>query len=503
MADPISFAVGSAIIGAGGSFAVASAVATVAFYAVTAAPFIIPAVVADKQRRALANARGVVGDDRALQQAIPQAAPAHMLLLGYAHVAGTPFFIRGNEDLRPYFYKGLLLAAHECDGLDSVWINGTEVFINSETYEATSTPFNDGVQNFLSVSFRNGSIDQAIDPILAADFPDLPSTYRQRGNCTAVVKAHYGTGDDRDAQDDKHKELYGDGNFEPIFRVRGSKVYDPRDPMQSVSDPSTWAWSRNAVLNAAHYLCWFYKGMRNRIDWDRIADGANIADQEKLTKGGVYFPQFTVDGGIFSTDPVQDAVSDLMSACGGRVIRKAGKVYIYPNQKEQSVGTIHAGNFRGQVQYSNGLPIGQLANVFKPEFFSPERGYKIVPGPVIRDTAAITADGEERERTERYPFTETHERAQRLAMAEYLENRVQETVTLGVDLDAVQWDAGRVITLDLARFMPQLTGQWRIIKKSWSDGLLGYVLQLKKYDGAVLDFDPQTDEQDFEAEEIA
>ena len=503
MAASVSWAVTAAVWQTGASYAVAAAVGTAAYVAVTVAPFVISAVVADKQRRALANARGAVGDDRALQQAIPQAAPAHMLLLGYAHVAGTPFFIRGNQDLRPYLYQGLLLAAHECDGLDSVWINGTQVRINSTTFEATSTPFNDGSQNFLSVSFRNGSLDQEIDPILAADFPDLTSTYRQRGVCTAVVKAHYGTGANRDAQEDKHKELYGDGKFTPLFRVRGSKVYDPRDPSQSLGDPTTWKWSRNAVLNSAHYLCWVYKNMRSRIDWDRIGDGANIADVEKLSKDGIYFPQYTVDGGLFSSDPIQDAVSDLMSACGGRLIRRAGKVYVYPNQIEQSVGTIHASNLRGQVQYANGLPMGQIANILKPEFFSPERGYKIVPGPVIRDTDAIAADGEERERTERYPFTETSPRAQRLANAEYRENRVQETVTLGCDLDAIKWDAGRVVTLDLGRFMPQLTGQWRIISKAWADGLMGYTMQLKKYDGSVLDFDPAIDEKTFEVEEIA
>jgi hypothetical protein len=51
--------------------------------------------------------------------------------------------------------------------------------------------------------------------------------------------------------------------------------------------------------------------------------------------------------------------------------------------------------------------------------------------------------------------------------------------------------------------MPQLTGQWRIVSKGWSDGLMGYTMQLKKYDGGVLDFDPATDEKTFEVEEIA
>ena len=493
MADPVSYAVGSAVLTATGSFAVASTAATIAYVAVIAAPIVASVVVSERQRRAASNARGLVNDDRALQQAIPKAAPEHMLLLGYAHIAGTPFFVRGNEDTRPYYYRGVLLAAHECDGLDSVWINGTRVFIDDDGY-AISTPFNDGSTQFIRVSFRSGTLAQAIDTILNADFT-LPSTYRQRGHATAVIKAHYG------ADDDKHRELYGDGDFNPLFRVRGAKVFDPRGLNQSIGDASSWAWSRNAALNAAHYLCWIYPGMRSRLDWDRIGEAADVCDRVVWTKAGDPIAQFTLDGAILSSDPVPDAVSDLLSACGGRLIRRAGKYYIRPAQRETSTGTLHAGNLRGSVQYSNGLPVGQLSNTLNPEFMSPERGYKIVPGPVISDSADVTADGQERARTERYPFSETWPRVARLATIEYREGRAQETVTCGVDISARGWDAGRVITLDLGQFNSRLTGLWRIVRKAWSDGLMGYVLELRRYDDTAYDFTPSSDEADFTIDE--
>lgn len=505
MALAVSQAVGTAVFAATASFAVASAAATVAFYAVVAAPFVLSAVMADRQRRALANARGLVGDANALQQPIREPAPQHVLALGYATWSGADFFIRGGEENRPYFYLGRLLAAHECDGLESVIVNGQVVLIDPVTGEATGTPFNDGVTVFLQVSFRAGTLDQAIDPILAADFPSLPSTYRQRGQATAVVKAHYGTGANTDEKDEKHKALYGDGEFNPVFRVRGSKVFNPLDPTQSLDDPATWKWSRNAALNAAHYLCWKYRDMRSRIDWnDRMKTAAEICDRYRISQAGENFRQFTLDGAIFSTDPVPDAVSDLLSACGGKLIRDAGKYYIWPSQTEAPVGTIHRGNLRGGVQYRNGVPKGQVANTLLPEFFSPERGYKPVPGPVISDAAAIAEDGETRERSERYPFTETSPRAQRLAWVEFREGRQQETATLGCDLSGLDWQAGRVVTLDLAHILPELTGTWRILSKAWSDGLQGFTLQLRKYDPADGPdaFDPATDEQTFEVEEI-
>jgi len=500
MADPISMAVGTAVLTSTGSFAVASAAVT-AFWATAATVALnvaVSSVVADRQRRARQNSQRIVGDDRSLQQSIPEPAPEHYRLYGYAFLAGTPFFLRGGEENRPYLYRGVALAGHECDGLDSVWINGTRVLIGNDGF-ATSTPFNDGVTQFIKVSFRSGTLTQAIDSILSADFSSLPSTYRQLGTCTAVIKAHYGTGANRDEQEDKHRELFGDGEFVPLWRVRGAKIYDPRDVTQSLGDPSTWQWSRNAALVIADYLVWKYPSIS--IDWDRIAEAADICDLTVRSKAGEAFAQFTMDGVIRAGDPPQDVINDLLSSCGGRLIRQEGKYHVRPAQIETPVGTIHAGNLRGGIQFNNGLPVGQLVNELKPEFFSPERGYKMVPGPVISVPADVTADGERRSRSERYPFTETSPRAQRLASIEYKEGRIQQTVTLGVDLSAFKWAAGRTVMLDLAQFNPVLTGQWRILNRPWSDGLGGYTLQLKKYDASVMDFDPATDEQDFEIDE--
>lgn len=508
MAGAVAYAVGSAVLGATGSFAVASTFATLAYgatiAATIAAPFVISNVVSQRARRAgqisgFAGG-GIVNDDRGLQTSIPKPAPEHALLLGYATLAGTPFFVRGGEDNRPYLYKGMLLAAHECDGLDSVLINGTRVLINPDDYQATSVPFFDGSTAFILVSFRNGDIDQAIDPILDEDFT-LPSTYRQRGQATAVIKAHYGTGNNRDKQDDKHRELYGDGEFEPLFRVRGAKVFDPRNATHVLAQPSTYEWTRNAALNTAHFLRWKYPDIAGRLDWDRIARAADICDEYRYALDGTAFRQFTVDGVIRANDPVPETIEQLLSACGGRLIRRAGSYHIYPGQAETAVGTVHRGNLRGSLQYRNGLPRGQLTNKLIPEFFSPERDYSTVPGPVISDAADVVADGETRERTERYSFTERHYRAQRLAQRDYREGRLQESVLCGVDISALQWDAGRTVNLDLAAFNPALTGQWRIERKAWSDGLSGYTLELKRYSPAVNGFDAASDEQPFEVSE--
>src|SRR5690606_38031483 len=136
------------------------------------------------------------------------------------------------------------------DGFENLFINGHTVFIDQDGF-ATSVPFRDGDRKYIEVSFRRGTLDQSVDPIIARDFPDMPATFRQRGHATIVIKAHYGFGSGFEAQYEDHKRVYGDqGALQPLVRYRGARVPDLRRGGVSLGDPSTWVWSDNAALPA-------------------------------------------------------------------------------------------------------------------------------------------------------------------------------------------------------------------------------------------------------------
>ena len=508
MAFTVGLAVGNALLAGGASFAFASAV-------VTALPTIalIGAATAynviTTKRAASASGAGAVSDPRGLQQSVLDAAPEHGLGLGYATLAGKPFFIRGGEANKPYFWVGVLLAAHECDGLDSIWINGTKVLIDPATQLATSSPFNDGVTSFIEVSFRNGDIDQAIDPIIARDFPDMPATFRQRGHATAVLKAHYGTGEDRDAREDKHKTLYGEGQFTPLYRFRASKVYDPRALNQAADDPSTWAWTRNATLNTVHYLCWKFPGMRARIDWDAVARAADIDDEIVFSKAGRAMARHTVDGVVSDGDEAAGVIRALLSANSGRLVRQASGLSVMPATQRRPVGTLHAGNIRGDIDYSRDMALGETVNTVKAECIIPGAtadgggNFQMLPLPVITDAAGLAADGQERAVSPQLTFTEEHERGQRIAARIAREARLGETMTTGCDLSALAWKVGETITLDLAHILPRYSGEWELMKIGFDARAGHYRLDLRRYDSAIEDYNPSTDEQSFQLAEAA
>ncbi|MEO1750006.1 MAG: hypothetical protein AAFR27_15575, partial [Pseudomonadota bacterium] len=239
--------------------------------------------------RARQNIRPL-NQDAGFQQVVRQSIPAQRLLLGTPTTAGALFFAKGDP---PYTWYGYVLAAHKTDGLDSLFINNERVFLDADGL-ATSTPFKDGDNVYIEASFRNGDINQAIDPIIARDFPDMPTTFRQRGHTTLVVKRTHGFGGDINAKNEDHRRVFGDtGQFDPLVRLRGALVFDPRKAGHVLSDESTWSHSENAALCFARALTFKWPDMQffdsNRLDWDKIAEAADECDRWEIDRDGKSF----------------------------------------------------------------------------------------------------------------------------------------------------------------------------------------------------------------------
>ena len=69
--------------------------------------------------------------------------------------------------------------------------------------------------------------------------------------------------------------------------IRAARIFDPRDGTQSFADPSTWKWSRNAVLILVWYMT-HYDGARipaAKINWASVSAEADYADAPVPTFG--------------------------------------------------------------------------------------------------------------------------------------------------------------------------------------------------------------------------
>lgn len=482
-------------------FTASNAILFAAYTVGQAAAFALPAAlsigISAVQAAEMRKRMRQVNDNNAIQTLLKQAIPPQRLILGTATTGGALFFFK---DKPPYLWMGILLAAHECDGLDSLYINGRRVFIGADGF-ATSVPFSDGSNHYLEVSFRNGHIDQAIDPIIARDFPDMPATFRQRGHATIVVKAHYGFGADREAKDDDHKTVYGDsGQFAPLTRLRGARIHDPRAPGQSLADPTSWTWSDNAALAMAHYLTYRWPDTRlvdpGRIDWDKVAEAADICDRWQGTAAGGTIRAATVNGVVQSTDDPFDVIENLKTALTGLLVLEGGRVFPVARAVREPEATLHLGMVRGGFQYSSEPALAEMANIIKTTFVAPDRDWQTVAGPVLRRTDYITADGAPREQTVSGAFVEDHRRMQAKAKAEMALRRRGRTVICGASLEAIGWQIGKPYRVDLPGLFAKANGVYELVGKDWDEKARALRLSLVEDVAASLRFSP-SEEQAF------
>ena len=413
-------------------------------------------------------------DDRYKQAVKSPVAPLR-LLMGTVQAAGVIFFERWDP---PYYWAGYLLANHECDALESLWINNQRVYLDPDG-TATTPPFDDGTTRFIEVSFRAGTDDQAIDPIIARDFPDMPPGFRQRGQCAVVIKAHYGT-------NETHGEIWGSASFLPNvqFRLRGAKCYDPRDGNQVIGDTSTWRWTDNAALCTARY--WMHRFGRkqlvetSRIDWVGVAKAADVCDQGVPLSAGGGERRYTVNGLIESNQQPAGVLQNLLASMAGHPVVGPSGMYVVAAEARQAALTIAIQDIVGGLQFQIKRPTFERINTVRATYVEPGLNYQAHTTPIWQDAAALAKDGQTLEHNLSLPFVEGAERAQRLAKLAIQQNRAGRILTCKV---TVEWYrkslrlaqrrgcpslVGLTVLVSLEG-LHELDGLFRVTRKGWAD----------------------------------
>lgn len=447
--------------------------------------------------RAAMAGMGQGQDDPGQKMATQQATPVQRLILGRALVSGPMFFL---ECKPPYLYMGIILAAHEIDGVDEVRIGDKAVLLNADG-TANSPPYYaaGSGNNYLTVSIRRGAPGQTIDPILAADFPELPSTFKQQGYATAVLKMKYSlTSTDVAARVDDHNRVWTNATPQPRFLVRGAKVYDPRDPTQILSNTTTWKFSDNASLCLAYYLT-SEQGCQvswSEIDIDALETAADADDQIVTNKDGTTERRYTVNGIVtLDTEPLT-VVQNLLTANLGRMAWRQGKYTIISGVPRSAVWTLTDDTARGGMEVRYSRPRRELINTIRTRFIAPDREYQLCDGPVLVNSTYLTADGEEHAVTIDLPYTTSHTRAQRIAKATLERSRLGRVVTRRESIDAVRLSAADVINVS-SGFLGQIDGTYELNKITLQHDTLECEIEAEEYSASVYDWNPATDEQSF------
>lgn len=387
-------------------------------------------------------------------------------------------------------------AAHEVDAIEKIYVDDKEVSVDADGW-VTSGPY----QGIMRIKTYRGTVDQEADPYLLANAPSFTSSMWGRGCAIACVSAKW----DTDAF-----------SSEPSVSLlmRGAKVYDPRDETQDIDDHTTWKWSRNAILCAAHYERGIPKpdhtgGLRrlfgtnandNGINWNEIAAEANICDEPVNLKEGGTQPRYTVDGIMFADTNPDEGVQALLKSCAGIRLNSGGILSLRAGAARTPVMHFEQSDFQGPVSIAASRPLAQTFNGVKGQYRGARSNYEPDDAPPFIDETLVAKDGRESWLDLPLPFTDDPAAAQRIQRIALSENRRDKSITFPAPIRAIKLKAGDWFTVTLPnrgwvnKTFSVVT--WRFASlNSGNDAapIFGVMIEAQEVDAGIFTWDPDAE----------
>lgn len=193
---------------------------------------------------------------------------------------GGPYSFTGAADGSRYY--GVLLAAHEIDGIEQHYLDDLAVDVDGSG-EVTTDP----ISGYGNLAVYDGGPGQAADADLVANFSEVTSAHDFTGlswiRCIA-----------RRPPAAQQSEIYPNvrhWDLLPVIRGR-NKVWDPRD--------ETYKYTANLALVIADAA--ERKLGAGSVDWDEVAAEADVCDQDVTDRDGNIVKKWEFHGTVPSNE---------------------------------------------------------------------------------------------------------------------------------------------------------------------------------------------------------
>jgi hypothetical protein len=390
-----------------------------------------------------------------------QPVPPRRFVYGKCRTGGCLFFEENNN---PSLYIGTLISDQAIQAIDGVYFGDTTIAVDGSGNAVTGTIYT----TYFSLEAGLGGTSQAVSALLAAAFPSIATAdYKQHDIARAVCRLGWG------ADAAMHSTLWG-GSIEPVYLVRGVKVYDPRDAAQSATNRATWTYSDNPALCVAHAITnvWHTSIATTDIDWTSVAAAANICDAT-ITYGGASVKTFTLAGVFQAGSEIAGQLAGMLAAMGGALTFNDGLYSIHADAARTSVWTINDADIIeiGDIQHD--VELANLYGAISAEYFSSnDAGRSNV-------TPTYTVDATGRKTTAAFPFSATNHSAQILAYRQLIKSREggEFTITLS---DAALWLTPFADLVTIASTaLPIIDGVYEVLQIDLQQ--FGCAVKLRKY----------------------
>jgi len=378
--------------------------------------------------------------------------------LGRTGTAGNVVFAQTAGDKNKYLnYATVYSAAGPIDSYESFLINGTPVTFGTDAGEGASGYYQNRMWRRTQLGARpeagrlqwtaTGTKDTP------ADHSGLPAewttAHKLSGLAADLWCLQYNT------------TVYSSGPPRRLTVAKWVKVYDPRldstfpggSGPQRADDEATWAWSENPYV---HALTWclgrHVNGVRvmglgaplSAIDVAAFVEGANIADANDWTLGGV----------VYSTDDKWEVLTAMLQAGAGRPMRLGAKISCLVSTPRTSLATLTADDVVGEAQITGTPSRRTRINTVWPKYREEFQGWEMVATDApVQVAAHITADGGKvRSREIQYGLVQNSVQAAQLARYDIENSREFQPVVLPCKPAWMAYKPGDCITVDVPEF---------------------------------------------------
>lgn len=425
-------------------------------------------------------------------------------IFGRAAVAGHLVYHNVHGKDEKHLQLVYVLADCECDGLESVWVDGEKkgLFARASEGGAHATY---GIGGFrpdadepdIVVRFFRGTMDQAADTELVAHAQEIgggntakrwTAQHRGRGVCYVSLTLTY------DA------EVFS-GLPEFLWEVRGARLYDARKDSTAGGkgdhrwrDKSTWEWTENPPVCAYNYYRGYWHddvrigGMgvpAHDLPTASFITAANICDEEVNGK-----PRYVCSVITSEETEHRDAIQAFLDAMAGNAYELAGLFAVEAGAAQGVVATLTDGDLvvGAPTSFSSMLPRSETANYVTGTYLEPAKAWSMNGyEPLQVDSWEATDGGERIEMQLDLPSVPNKKQARRIRLIRGEEMRCQGRMTV-----TVGWKWLALAPGDWITWRKHGINTWRIEGRTLNLADLTITLRLREikrsvYNGAVDD----------------
>ncbi|MBB6144707.1 hypothetical protein HNQ77_002663 [Silvibacterium bohemicum] len=319
---------------------------------------------------------------------VRQPAAYRPIVYGTRQVGGSMIYLSTTGSHHDQFNFVIVLAAHEVNAIQSLYLDGRKVFwevgsnanttrnginfggqANSNTYVGPDgSHYNFGGLVFCEARFGDqveGDVIASLtanDPTWAASSNGSPWV---GGCCYVYLKIEY------------------DANMFPQqpqirFVVQGKNdILDPRTGTTGFTD--NWAL---CVADVLQNPIWGLGAAASEINTDQLIGAANVCDEQiplanPATEGGATESQWTCNWTGDTSSSPGDILAQMMPAAAGRISRVGGQYYIWPAYFQGPSFTFDQSALTGTPQLSPNRSIRDLYNRVKGTYVAPWFPYSV------------------------------------------------------------------------------------------------------------------------------